>query len=192
MITGMLNNSGWHVNHKGSNSGSGGAESPAKNNPRRSTLAEPLSGQVVMQCPAGQWMGRASAAAERPNHVWSMTFRIGRTTGGSSAHQHHRRVRKNSRDRVNRKAILSTGRRSDVPSVHCSNVTRSVHPARPPEYIRSDNGAGLSKKVRAWIRHQWVPKQHSSHRDHLGENGCCEASAHGSGPSRQCFLASAG
>ena len=92
MITGMLNNSGWHVNHKRpsrqicfanrlpgngrADLAAGGAESPPETTQEGSTLAEPLS-DIASQCPAGQWTGRVSGFG-----------RIARTMSPSRACKH--------------------------------------------------------------------------------------------------------
>ena len=97
MITGMLNNSGWHVNHKRpsrqicfanrlpgngrADLAAGGAESATETTQEGSALVEPLSSILRIDCRAVDG-SCVRLRPERPNHVWSYDFVQDRTHDG--------------------------------------------------------------------------------------------------------------
>jgi len=134
MITGMLNNSGWHVNHK---------------------RVERIWRQEGLKIPQKQpkkdrlWLNDGSCVRlrpERPNHVWSYDFVQDRTHDG--------RVFRtlNIIDEFTKEALVIKVKRK-LNSVDVVDALTDLFILRgPPEYIRSDNGAEfIAKKVRAWI-----------------------------------------
>ena len=109
----------------------GGAESSAKQ-PKRGRL----------------WLNDGSCIRlrpEHPNHVWSYDFVEDRTHDGQEVRM------LNIIDEFTRECLAirvdrSSGRRRD------RSLCRSVHPARHPGHIRSDNGPEfVAKAVREWI-----------------------------------------
>ena len=134
MITGMLNNSGWHVNHK-----------RVERIWRREGLKVPQK-----QVKKGRlWLNDGSCVRlrpERPNHVWSYDFVQDRTQEG-------RLFRTlNIIDEFTKEALVIRVKRK-LNSVDVVDALTDLFILRgPPEYIRSDNGAEfIAKRVRAWI-----------------------------------------
>lgn len=135
MITGMLNNSGWHVNHK-----------RVERIWRREGLKVPQK-----QARKGRlWLNDGSCVRlrpERPNHVWSYDFVQDRTQDG--------RVFRtlNIIDEFTKKALVIRVKRKLNSTDVVDALTDLFILRGPPEFIRSDNGAEfIAKKVQAWIR----------------------------------------
>ncbi|WP_154664455.1 IS3 family transposase [Pseudodonghicola xiamenensis] len=134
MITGMLNNSGWHVNHKrvARNWRQEGLKVPRK---------QPRKGRL--------WLNDVSCVRlrpERPNHVWSYDFVQDRTHDG--------RIFRtlNIIDEFTKEALVIRVKRKLNSTDVVDALTDLFILRGPPEYIRSDNGAEfIAKKVRAWI-----------------------------------------
>ncbi|WOI35547.1 IS3 family transposase (plasmid) [Tritonibacter scottomollicae] len=134
MITGMLNNSGWHVNHKR-------VERIWRQEGLKVPQKQPKKGRL--------WLNDGSCVRlrpERPNHVWSYDFVQDRTHDG--------RVFRtlNIIDEFTKEALVIKVKRK-LNSVDVVDALTDLFILRgPPEYIRSDNGAEfIAKKVRAWI-----------------------------------------
>ena len=134
MITGMLNNSGWHVNHK------------------RDERIWRQEGQKVPQKQTKKgrlWLNDGSCIRLRPersNHVWSYDFVQDRTHDGRV----YRTL--NIIDEFTKEARMIRVKRN-LNSVDVVDALSNLFILRgPPEYIRSDNGAEfIAKKVHAWI-----------------------------------------
>ena len=134
MVTGMLNRSGWHVNHKRVERiwRREGLKVPQKQ-PKKSRL----------------WLNDGSCVRLRPerrNHVWSYDFVQDRTHDG-------RIIRMlNIIDEFTKEALT-------IRVAHKLNSTDVVDALTdlfilrgPPEFIRSDNGPEfIAEKVRSWI-----------------------------------------
>lgn len=148
MITGLLNNAGWHVNHK-----------RVERIWRREGLKIPQK-----QARKGRlWLNDGSCVRlrpERPNHVWSYDFVQDRTHDG--------RIFRtlNIIDEFTKEAPpLGILLCKTLPGSGMIRVDRKLNSTDvvdaltdlfimrgPPEFIRSDNGAEfIAKKVRAWI-----------------------------------------
>ena len=134
MITGMLNNSGWHVNHKR-------VERIWRQEGLEVLGKQPEKGRL--------WLNDGSCVrlrAERPNHVWSYDFAPDRTHDG--------RIFRtlNIMDEFTKEALVIRVKRR-LNSVDVVDALTDLFILRgPPEYIRSDNGAEfIAQKVRAWI-----------------------------------------
>ena len=134
MITGMLNNSGWHVNHKR-------VERIWRREGLKVPQKQPKKGRL--------WLNDGSCVRlrpERPNHVWSYDFVQDRTHDG--------RIFRtlNIIDEFTKEALVIRVKRK-LNSVDVVDALTDLFIMRgPPEYIRSDNGAEfIAKKVRAWI-----------------------------------------
>jgi putative transposase len=147
MITGMLNNSGWHVNHKRPSRGLGAnhCRTVVERIWRREGLKvpqkRPKNGRVWLN--DGSWV---RLWAERPNHVWSYDFVQDRTHDG--------RVFRtlNIIDEFTREALVIRVKRRLNSTDVVDALTDLFILRGPPEFIRSDNGAEfIAKKVRAWI-----------------------------------------
>ena len=127
MITGLLNNSGWHVNHKR-------VERIWRQEGLKVPQKQPKKGRL--------WLNDGSCVRlrpERPNHVWSYDFVQDRTHDGRTFRT------LNIIDEFTKEALLIRVKRR-------LNSTDMFILRGPPEYIRSDNGAEfIAKKVRAWI-----------------------------------------
>jgi putative transposase len=134
MITGLLNNAGWHVNHK-----------RVERIWRREGLKVPQK-----QAKKGRlWLGDGSCVRlrpERPNHVWSYDFVQDRTHDG-------RLFRTlNIIDEFTKEALVIRVDRKLNSTDVIDALTDLFILRGPPEFIRSDNGAEfIAKKVRAWI-----------------------------------------
>lgn len=134
MITGMLNNSGWHVNHK-----------RVERIWRREGLKVPHK-----QAKKGRlWLNDGSCVRlrpEHPNHVWSYDFIQDRTQDG--------RVFRtlNIIDEFTKEALVIRVKRKLNSTDVVDALTDLFILRGPPEFIRSDNGAEfIAKKVQAWI-----------------------------------------
>ena len=134
MIAGMLNNSGWHVNHK-----------RVERIWRREGLKVPHK-----QKKRGRlWMNDGSCVrlrAKRPNHVWSYDFVHDRTHDGRA----YRTL--NIIDEYTREALMIRVDRKLNSTDVVDALTDLFILRGAPEYIRSDNGPEfIAKKVRDWI-----------------------------------------
>lgn len=134
MIAGMLNNSGWHVNHKR-------VERIWRREGLKVPQKQPKKGRL--------WLNDGSCVRlrpARPNHVWSYDFVQDRTHDG--------RVFRtlNIIDEYTKEALAIKVKRR-LNSTDMVDVLTDLFILRgPPEFIRSDNGAEfIAKKVRAWI-----------------------------------------
>ena len=134
MIAGMLNNSGWHVNHKR-------VERIWRREGLKVPQKQPKKGRL--------WLNDGSCVRlrpARPNHVWSYDFVQDRTHDG--------RVFRtlNIIDEYTKEALAIKVKRR-LNSTDVVDVLTDLFILRgPPEFIRSDNGAEfIAKKVRAWI-----------------------------------------
>lgn len=135
MITGMLNSSGWHVNHK-----------RVERIWRREGLKVPQK-----QAKKGRlWLNDVSCVRprpERPNHVWSYDFVQDRTQDG--------RIFRtlNIIDEFTKEALMIRVKRKLNSTDVVDALTDLFILRGPPEFIRSDNGAEfIAKKVQIWIR----------------------------------------
>jgi len=134
MITGMLNNSGWHVNHKRVERiwRREGLKVPQKQ-PKRSRL----------------WLNDGSCIRlrpEYPNHVWSFDFVEGQTHDG-------RRIRLMTLiDEFTRKCLaIRVARRINAIGV-IETLADAMLFNGIPAFIRSDNGPEMVAKVlRQWL-----------------------------------------
>lgn len=134
MITGLLNNAGWHVHHK---------------RVERIWRCEGLKVPEKQTKKGRLWLGDGSCVrllAERPNHVWSYDFVQNRTHDG-------RLFRTlNIIDEFTKEALVIRGDRKLNSTDVIDALTDLFIVRGPPERIRSDNGAKfIAKKVRAWI-----------------------------------------
>ncbi len=147
MITGMLNNSGWHVNHKRPSRGlhANHCRAAVERIWRREGLKVPQK-----QAKKGRlWLNDGSCVRlrpERPNHVWSYDFVQDRTHDG--------RIFRtlNIIDEFTKEALVIRVKRKLNSTDVVDALTDLFILRGPPEFIRSDNGAEfIAKKVRAWI-----------------------------------------
>ena len=134
MITGLLNNAGWHVNAKR-------VERIWRREGLKVPSKQPRKGRL--------WMTDGSCVRlrpERPNHVWSYDFVQDRTHDG--------RVFRtlNIIDEYTKEALMIRVDRK-LNSVDVVDALTDLFILRgPPEYIRSDNGPEfIAEKVRTWI-----------------------------------------
>lgn len=134
MITGLLNNAGWHVNHKR-------VERIWRREGLKIPQKQPKKGRL--------WMNDGSCIRLRParaNHVWSYDFVQDRTHDG--------RVFRtlNIIDEYTKEALMIRVDRK-LNSVDVVDALTDLFILRgPPEYIRSDNGPEfVAEKVRDWI-----------------------------------------
>ena len=147
MITGMLNNSGWHVNHKR-------VERIWRREGLKVPQKQPKKGRL--------WLNDGSCVRlrpERPNHVWSYDFVQDRTHDGRV----YRTL--NIIDEFTKEALVIRVKRRLNSTDVVDALTNLFILRGPPEFIRSpsrglhanrcraaDNGAEfIAKKVRAWI-----------------------------------------
>jgi putative transposase len=165
MITGMLNNAGWHVNHK-----------RVERIWRREGLKVPQK-----QAKKGRlWLNDGSCVRlrpERPNHVWSYDFVQDRTHDG--------RIFRtlNIIDEFTKEALMIRVDRKLNSTDVVDALTDLFILRGPPEFIRSDNGAEfIAKKVRTGSEPS-APRRPSSSRDHLGRTATARASTPGSATS---------
>ncbi|WP_372993899.1 IS3 family transposase [Sulfitobacter sp.] len=134
MITGMLNNSGWHVNHKR-------VERIWRREGLKVPQKQPKKGRL--------WLNDGSCVRlrpERPNHVWSYDFVQDRTHDGRV----YRTL--NIIDEFTKEVLVIRVKRKLNSTDVVDALTDLFILRGPPEYIRSDNGPEfIAKKVRAWI-----------------------------------------
>jgi putative transposase len=134
MVTGLLNNSGWHVNHK-----------RVERIWRREGLKIPQK-----QAKKGRlWLNDGSCVRlrpDRPNHVWSYDFVQDRTNDGRV----YRTL--NIIDEFTRKALMIRVERK-LNSTNVVDALTDLFILRgPPAFIRSGNGPEfVVQKVRDWI-----------------------------------------
>ncbi|MBM1223061.1 IS3 family transposase [Ponticoccus sp. SC2-23] len=134
MITGMLNNSGWHVNHKR-------VERIWRQEGLKVPQKQPKKGRL--------WLNDGSCVRlrpERPNHVWSYDFVQDRTHDG--------RIFRtlNIIDEFTKEALVIRVKRKLNSTDVVDALTDLFILRGPPAFIRSDNGAEfIAKKVRIWI-----------------------------------------
>jgi putative transposase len=134
MITGMLNNSGWHVNHKR-------IERIWRREGLKVPQKQPKKGWL--------WLNDGSCVRLRPerrNHVWSYDFVQDRTHDGLIFRT------LNIIDEFTKEALAIKVKRR-LNSTDVVDALTDLFILRGPlEFIRSDNGAEfIAKKVRAWI-----------------------------------------
>ena len=135
MVTGMLRNSGWDVNHK---------------------RVERIWRQEGLKVPQKQkkkgrlWLNDGSCVRLRPerrNHVWSYDFVQDRTHDGRA----YRCL--NIIDEYTREALMIRVDRKLNSTDVLDSLTDLFILRRPPEDIRSDNGPEfIAQKVRDWIK----------------------------------------
>ena len=134
MVTGLLNNSGWHVNHKR-------VERIWRREGLKVPQKQPRKGRL--------WLNDGSCVRLRPersNHVWSYDF--------VQDHTHDGRAFRtlNIIDEFTKEALVIRVKRKLNSTDVVDALTDLFILRGPPEYIRSDNGAEfIAKRVRAWI-----------------------------------------
>ncbi|MEL6793370.1 MAG: IS3 family transposase, partial [Pseudomonadota bacterium] len=134
MVTGLLNGSGWHVNHK-----------RVERIWRREGLKVPHK-----QKKRGRlWFNDGSCVRlrpERPNHVWSYDFVQDRTHDGRAFRT------LNIIDEYTKEALMIRVDRK-LNSIDVVDALTDLFILRgPPEFVRSDNGPEfIAEKVRTWI-----------------------------------------
>ncbi len=134
IITGMLNNSGLHVNHKR-------VERIWRREGLKVPQKQPKKGRL--------WLNDGSCVRlrpERPNHVWSYDFVQDRT--------HDSRIFRtlNIIDEFTKEALVILVKRRLNSTDFVDSLTDLFILRGSPAFIRSDNGAEfIAKKVRAWI-----------------------------------------
>ena len=134
MITGMLNQSGWHVNHKR-------VERIWKREGLKVPSRQPKKGRL--------WLNDGSCVRLRPerrNHVWSYDFVQDRTHDGRIFRM------LNIIDEFSKEALtIRVDRKLNSTDV-VDALTDLFILRGPPEFIRSDNGPEfVAEKVRSWI-----------------------------------------
>jgi putative transposase len=134
MVTGLLNNAGWHVNHK---------------RVERIWRREGLKVPQKQKKKGRLWLNDGSCVRlrpERPNHVWSYDFVQDRTADGRV----YRTL--NIIDEYTREALMIRVDRKLNSTDVLDALTDLFILRGPPEYIRSDNGPEfIAQKVRDWI-----------------------------------------
>ena len=134
MIAGMLNNSGWHVNHKR-------VERIWRQEGLKVPQKQPKKGRL--------WLNDGSCVRlrpERPNHVWSYDFVQDRTHDGRTFRT------LNIIDEFTKEALVIRVKRKLNSTDVVDALTDLFILRGPPAFIRSDNGAEfIAKKVRTWI-----------------------------------------
>ena len=165
MVTGLLNNSGWHVNHKR-------VERIWYREGLKVPQKQPKKGRL--------WLSDGSCVRlrpERPNHVWSYDFVQDRT--------HEGRVYRtlNIIDEFTREALMIRVDRK-LNSIDVVDTLTDLFILRgPPEYIRSDNGPEfIAQKVRDWTRPPGLRPPTLS-QDRPGRTDIAKVSMPGSGMS---------
>ncbi len=134
MVTGLLNNAGWHVNHKRVERiwRSEGLKVPRKHKKR---------GRL--------WLNDGSCVRlrpKRPNHVWSYDFVHERTHDGRAFRT------LNIIDEFSKEALMIRVNRKLNSTDVVDALTDLFILRGPPVYIRSDNGPEfVAEKVRKWI-----------------------------------------
>ncbi len=148
MITGMLNNSGWHVNHKR-------VERIWRREGLKVPQKQPKKGRL--------WLNDGSCVRlrpERPNHVWSYDFVQDRTHDGRV----YRTL--NIIDEFTKEALVIRVKRKLNSTDVVDALTDLFILRGPPEYIRSDNGAEfIAKKSACLDRGSW--RENRFHRARL-------------------------
>lgn len=134
MVTGLLNQSGWHVNHKR-------IERIWKREGLKVPSKQPKRGRL--------WLNDGSCVRlrpERPNHVWSYDFVHDRT------HDNCVYRTLNIIDEFTKEALMIRVNRK-LNSVDVVDALTDLFILRgTPEFIRSDNGPEfVAEKVRSWI-----------------------------------------
>lgn len=134
MITGLLDNASWHVNHKR-------VERIWRREGLKVPHKQPKKGRL--------WLNNGSCVRlrpERPNHVWSYDFVQDRTHDGRAFRT------LNIIDEYTKEALMIRVDRK-LNSVDVVDALTDLFILRgPPEYIRSDNGPEfVAEKVRSWI-----------------------------------------
>ena len=134
MVTGLLNNAGWHVNHK---------------RVERIWRREGLKVPQKQRKKGRLWLNDGSCIRLRPersNHVWSYDFVQDRTHDGRI----YRTL--NIIDEFTKEALMIRVDRKLNSTDVLAALTDLFILLRPPEYIRSDNGPEfIAHKVRDWI-----------------------------------------
>ena len=134
MVTGLLNNSGWHVNHK---------------RVERIWRCEGLKVPQKQAKKGRLWLNDGSCARlrpERPNHVWSYDFVQDRTHDGRL----YRTL--NIIDEFTREALMIRVDRKLNSTDVVDALTDLFILRGTPEFIRSDNGPEfIAQKVRDWV-----------------------------------------
>ena len=134
MVTGLLKNAGWHVNHK---------------RVERIWRREGLKVPQKQRKKGRLWLNDGSCVRlkpERPNHVWSYGFVQDRTADGRT----YRTL--NIIDEYTREALMIRVDRKLNSTDVLDALTDLFILRGPPEYIRSDNGPEfIALKVRDWI-----------------------------------------
>jgi transposase InsO family protein len=170
MIAGMLNNSGWHVNHKR-------IERIWRREGLKVPQKQPKKGRL--------WLNDGSCVrlrSERPNHVRSYDFVQDRTHDGRIFRM------LNIIDALPGKRLFTNAVREFTKEALAIKVKRKLNSTDvvdaltdlfilrgPPEFIRSDNGAEfIAKKVRAWIGAVGAKTAFITPGSPW-ENGCCES-----------------
>jgi putative transposase len=134
MVTGLLNNAGWQVNHK---------------RVERIWRREGLKVPQKQKKKGRLWLNDGSCVRlrpERPNHVWSYDFVQDRTADGRV----YRTL--NIIDEHTREALMICVDRKLNSTDVLDALTDLFILRGPPDYIRSDNGPEfIAQKVRDWI-----------------------------------------
>ena len=134
MVAGLLNNAGWHVNHK---------------RVERIWRREGLKVPQKQKKKGRLWLNDGSCVRlrpERPNHVWSYDFVQDRIADGRV----YRTL--NIIDEYTREALMIRVDRKLNSTDVLDALTDLFILRGPPEFIRSDNGPEfIARKVRDWI-----------------------------------------
>jgi len=134
MVTGLLNNAGWHVNDK---------------RVERIWRREGLKVPQKQKKKGRLWLNDGSCVRlrpERPNHVWSYDFVQDRTADGR-VYRTLNIIDEHTRDAL----MIRVDRKRNSTDV-LDALTDLFILRGPPEYIRSDNGPKfIAQKVRDWI-----------------------------------------
>ena len=160
MITGLLNNAGWHVNHKRVERiwRREGLKVPQKQRKKGRLWLNP-SRDIALQCPAGQWMAPACVCdlSGRTTSGPMTSFRTAPPTGASIGRSTTRPCsplvqEQWSSDEYTREALMIRVDRKLNSTDVLDALTDLFILRGPPEYIRSDNGPEfIAQKVRNWI-----------------------------------------
>ncbi len=157
MVTGLLNNAGWHVNHKRVD---------------RIWRRERLKVSQKQIKKGRLWLNDGSYVRlkpERPNHVWSYNFVKDRTANGWA----YRTL--NIIDEYTREALMIRVDRKHNSTDVLDALTDLFILRGPPEYIRSDNGPEFTAlKGRDWIAAVGAKTAYIEPRSPW-ENGYCES-----------------
>lgn len=134
MVTGLLNNAGWHVNHK---------------RVERIWRSEGLKVSRKHKKRGRLWLSDGSCVRlrpKRPNHVWSYDFVHERTHDGRAFRT------LNIIDEFSKEALMIRVNRKLNSTDVVDALTDLFILRGPPVYIRSDNGPEfVAEKVRKWI-----------------------------------------